>query len=173
MYMMLKSHLSFGLLAYVLLFMNSIAIPFLGTLNRPSMAATVLFLIGLIIPDIDSQNSHVSRKVPIVHSITNMFTRHRGFVHSIFTGILIAIGIGFLLNINNYDLAIAGWFFIGYLIHLSTDALTPHGVKPFAPFSPYTIRGPIRSGSNHEKIISLVVYSAALLLIARNFTTLL
>ncbi len=171
--MMLKSHLSFGLLAYVLLFMNSIAIPFLGTLNRPSMAATVLFLIGLIIPDIDSQNSHVSRKVPIVHSITNMFTRHRGFVHSIFTGILIAIGIGFLLNINNYDLAIAGWFFIGYLIHLSTDALTPHGVKPFAPFSPYTIRGPIRSGSNHEKIISLVVYSAALLLIARNFTTLL
>jgi|TARA_Y100000310_G_scaffold315522_1_gene366168 membrane-bound metal-dependent hydrolase YbcI (DUF457 family) len=153
--------------------MNSIAIPFLGTLNRPSMAATVLFLIGLIIPDIDSQNSHVSRKVPIVHSITNMFTRHRGFVHSIFTGILIAIGIGFLLNINNYDLAIAGWFFIGYLIHLSTDALTPHGVKPFAPFSPYTIRGPIRSGSNHEKIISLVVYSAALLLIARNFTTLL
>ncbi len=170
---MLKSHLSFGLLAYVLLFMNSIAIPFLGTLNRPSMAATVLFLIGLIIPDIDSQNSHVSRKVPIVHSITNMFTRHRGFVHSIFTGILIAIGIGFLLNINNYDLAIAGWFFIGYLIHLSTDALTPHGVKPFAPFSPYTIRGPIRSGSNHEKIISLVVYSAALLLIARNFTTLL
>ena len=171
--MMLKSHLSFGLLAYVLLFMNSIAIPFLGTLNRPSMAATVLFLIGLIIPDIDSQNSHVSRKVPIVHSITNMFTRHRGFVHSIFTGILIAIGIGFLLNINNYDLAIAGWFFIGYLIHLSTDALTPHGVKPFAPFSPYTIRGPIRSGSNHEQIISLVVYSAALLLIARNFTTLL
>ena len=170
---MFKSHLSFGLLAYVLLFMNSITLPFLGTLNPPSIAATILFLIGLILPDIDSPNSHVSRKVPIVHSITNMFTRHRGFVHSIFTGILISVGIGFLLNLNNYDLAIAGWFFIGYLIHLSTDALTPHGVKLFAPFSPYTLRGPIRSGSNHEKIISLVVYSAAILLIARNFTTLL
>ena len=171
--MMFKSHLSFGLLAYVLLFMNSIAIPFLGTLNRPGMAATVFFLFGLILPDVDSPHSHVSRKVPAIHSIANMFTKHRGLVHSIFTGILITIGIGFLLNLGSYDLAIAGWFLIGYLIHLSTDALTPHGVKPFAPFSPYTIRGPIRSGSNHEKIISLVVYSAALLLIAKNFTTLL
>lgn len=171
--MMFKSHLSFGLLAYVLLFMNSVAIPFLGTLNKPGMAATLFFLIGLIVPDIDSPNSHVSRKAPVLHSITKLFARHRGFVHSIFTGLLLTIGIGFLLNLNNYNLAIAGWFFIGYLIHLGTDALTPHGVKPFAPFSPYTIRGPIRSGSNHEKIISLAVYSAALLLIARNFTTLL
>jgi inner membrane protein len=151
--------------------MNSIAIPFLGTLNHPGMAATVFFLFGLILPDVDSPHSHVSRRVPAIHSIANMFTKHRGLVHSIFTGILITIGIGFFLNLGSYDLAIAGWFLIGYLIHLSTDALTPHGVKPFAPFSPYTIRGPIRSGSNHEKIISLVVYSAALLLIAKNFTT--
>lgn len=171
--MMLKSHLSFGLLAYILLAINNIALPILGTMKTPGIFATIFYLIGLITPDIDSPNSFISRRVRAAHTVTNMFARHRGFVHSIFTGGFLALGIGFLLRIGNYDLAIAGWFFIGYFVHLITDAMTPHGVKLFAPFSAYILRGPIRSGSMQEKIISLVAYSAALLIIARNFTNLL
>ena len=171
--MMLRSHLSFGLLAYMILFVNAVTLPFLGTLNQPGLLATVFYLVGLITPDIDSPNSFISRKVRAAHTVTNIFSKHRGFVHSIFTGALLTLGIGFLLSLKEYDLAIAGWFFIGYLIHLLTDAMTPHGVKLFAPLSPYTLRGPIRTGSTHEKVISLLVYSAALLIIAKNFTNLL
>tara|TARA_Y100000310_G_scaffold302005_1_gene338943 strand:- start:4758 stop:5273 length:516 start_codon:yes stop_codon:yes gene_type:complete len=171
--MMLRSHLSFGLLAYILLATTNIALPVLGTLKNPGMFATIFYLLGLITPDIDSPNSFISRRAHVPHVVTNMFTRHRGFVHSIFSGALITLIMGFLLSTGNYDLAIAGWFFIGYCVHLLTDAMTPHGVRLFAPLSGYTLRGPIRSGSTHEKIISLIVYSAALLIIARNFTNLL
>jgi|TARA_Y100000034_G_C6903423_1_gene418543 inner membrane protein len=171
--MLLKTHLSFGLLVFALLITKTVSVPFLGTLNAPTTAATLFFLIGLMLPDIDSTHSKISRKFRTAHAIAKVFTKHRGIIHSLFSGAVLTILLGFWFQSISVDLALAGWFFIGYSTHLLTDALTPHGVKPFAPFSKLKIRGPVVSGSTTEKILAIIIYSAALLLLTKNFSSIL
>ena len=46
---------------------------------------------------------------------------------------------------------------IGYSAHLIADAMTVEGIKPFAPFSKETIKGPLRTGSIFETAIAAAV----------------
>jgi len=171
--MLLKTHFSIGLLVFSVLITKGLNLPIIGTLAVPTVAGTIAFLIGLMVPDIDSPTSKISRKYPFAHHITNVFSKHRGFVHSITTGVILMIALGFWMSAIGANLAIAGWFFIGYVVHLLTDGLTPHGVRPFAPFSHHTIRGPITTGSFSEKMIAVAAYSVGLILIVQTYTNLL
>jgi len=166
--MLFRSHLSIGLFVFAALITRTISFWPLGTLNSPTVIATVFYLFGLILPGIDSPHSKISRHSPFFHYFASLFTKHRGFVHSIFSGFILMVGIGFILSFLNLNLANAGWFFVGYLVHLLTDGLTPHGVKLFFPISNATIRGPISSGSFSEKVVSVLSYSAALILIVQS-----
>ena len=170
--MLLKTHFSIGLLAFAILITKSITIPFLGTLAVPTVAATIFYLFGLMVPDIDSPHSKISRHSPFAHHITSVFTKHRGLVHSFTTGLLAMFIMAAFLTKLDLNLMLAGWFFIGYAVHLLTDALTPHGVRPFWPFSNHTFRGPITTGSFSEKVISVISYSAGMILIVQSYTNL-
>ena len=170
--MLLKTHFSIGLLAFAILITREITIPLLGTLAAPTVAATIFYLFGLMVPDIDSPNSKISRYSPFVHHVTSIFSKHRGLVHSFTTGILVMFAMAVLLSSLEWNLMLAGWFFIGYSVHLLTDGLTPHGVRPFWPFSHHTFRGPITTGSFSEKVISVIAYSFGLILIVQSYTNL-
>ena len=58
--MLLKTHFSIGLLAFAILISRDISIPLLGTLTTPTVAATIFYLFGLMVPDIDSPHSKIS-----------------------------------------------------------------------------------------------------------------
>ena len=168
--MLLKTHFSIGLLGFAILITREISIPLFGTLAHPTVAATIFYLVGQMVPDIDSPHSKISRHSPFVHHITSIFTKHRGLVHSFTTGLIAMFIIALILSKLEFSLMLAGWFFIGYVVHLLTDALTPHGVRPFWPFSHHTFRGPITTGSFSEKVISVIAYSAGLILIVQSYT---
>jgi inner membrane protein len=58
-------------------------------------------------------------------------------------------------------------FFLGYLLHLLIDSLTPQGVKLFWPLTNFKIRFIIKSGSIIEEIIFVICLLINLILIIR------
>ncbi len=108
----------------------------------------LLVLLGSIFPDIDDGKSRMKRASGIIGSIISFFFKHRGIFHSL-TFALLSLGL-----ISFFWKSYYAWaFFIGYLVHLLGDSLTPHGITFFYPFSNFKLKGPIRVGSIGETII--------------------
>lgn len=121
----------------------------------------LLVLLGSILPDIDERKSKMNRWSGIIGEIVSFFAKHRGIFHS-----LLFVGVLFLLIWNIWGLHYGIALFIGYIAHLFGDALTPMGIKPFYPFSKYSIRGPIRTGGMWETVILvlLIIFAVGRLL---------
>lgn len=108
----------------------------------------LLLLLGSVFPDIDDGKSKMKKASGIIGSVISFFFKHRGIFHSLLFA-LVSLGL-----ISFFWKSYYGWaFFMGYLIHLLSDALTPHGITFFYPFSNFKLRGPIRVGSIGETII--------------------
>ena len=108
------------------------------------------FLIGAsLLPDIDTPSSTLGKK----HHIVSYFATHRGLFHSVWIPLIsLVMALGYPV-IRAPLLAI----FIGYGAHLVADTITIMGIKPFAPFSKFTIKGPLRVGSIVETFIAAAV----------------
>jgi len=145
--MMYFSHIALTVLIVVIL------IPFLDV--NPILFLLVAAFAGLL-PDIDHSGSKLGRYVPFV----GMIFKHRGFLHSIFPPIILYV----LLAGVHETVALA--VFVGYISHLIGDAITKHGIYPFAPFSKFRIRGIIETNSIGEKFafISIIFLTGFLLL---------
>lgn len=99
----------------------------------------VILVIGSIFPDIDSSTSIMGRKFKLI----SFLTKHRGFLHSIWSLILFSILVYLLLS------PLLGIVFAtGFILHLMLDAITKEGVKIFGK----RIRGPFKVGSIGEKV---------------------
>ncbi len=138
--MLFYTHLVLGLVAFLL------------TRTYFSGGNEIIFffilLLGSIFPDIDDGKSKMKKASGIIGSIISFFFKHRGIFHSFLFALL---GLGL---ISFFWKSYYAWaFFIGYLVHLLGDALTPHGITFFYPFSKFKIRGPIRVGGIGETII--------------------
>ena len=97
-----------------------------------------VLLLSALLPDIDMQQPFRS------------LLSHRGFLHSF---IFLVIASAFL---SLFSFQFAAAFFLGYVSHLASDALTPHGIYPFWPSSK-RISGPIKVGSILEKILFFLI----------------
>lgn len=137
--MMFKTHLIAGLLFGLLL--NS----WLGL----GWLFVVLFILGSVLPDIDSSGSKVGRKFGLVSEVIEFFFGHRGFFHSIFVG----LGLGLILYGYGYKSLGIG-LFLGYMLHLVLDAFTIHGIRFFWPFS-WKIKGLVKTGGMVEWLLFL------------------
>lgn len=141
--MMFKTHLAVGALAGISLFHYYMP-------EQPFLFALV-FLFASILPDIDSTKSVIGNRLwPISHVLT-IFTRHRGFFHTIWIP-LAALGAGFYLQ-N----ALFSAFTAGYLVHLFSDAMTSEGVSLFSPLLNRRTRGFFKTGSMAEYVILAIV----------------
>ena len=156
--MLFKTHLTFGVFIITLLY-----IFFPSILSTHNLFSQIIFCIILLastsLPDIDTKDSKISRKIPILPSILSIFTTHRGIIHSIYPVIILS---AILYPYNSfYTLA----FIIGYLSHLILDALTLQGINFLHPFTQFHIKGFIKTGSILELIlfISLIAISAFLI----------
>ena len=115
--MMFKTHLAIGIFA-VILFWPLVSNPF---------SFALVAIIASVIPDIDTAVSKVGRNIPA--KIIQVFTTHRGMVHSLTFCAIVSL----ILSIFLPKLAFG--FFLGFGIHLLIDSFTKMGITPFWPYS--------------------------------------
>ena len=142
--MMFKTHLSLGVLAG-LFFMRQFS------LEDPWI---FLAIVGFssILPDIDTKNSWIGRKVKPLSWILGLIFGHRKIFHSILFALLIFVILYFLTV--SY---VAAAFLIGYVVHILVDGLTLKGVKPFFPLSRFKIKGFLRSGDLTDNLLFFLI----------------
>ncbi|HFD2034878.1 TPA: metal-dependent hydrolase [Clostridium perfringens] len=105
-----------------------------------------------MLPDLDTPNSFIGRKLKIISYPLSTIFKHRGFLHSIAPVILIfTLGI-FLRSLFIKSIA------LGYLLHLVGDTFSESGIKWFLPFYNKDIKMPLgilryRTGGLKEYVI--------------------
>ena len=143
------THLAFGF------FSGLILMDFVPLGNKYLFFVFVLF--GALLPDIDTPNSKISHKIPVLPKILNLFAKHRGIFHSLFIAVLLGLFVSYFSKA--YGIAL----FLGYSSHLLVDGLTKKGVNLLHPISKLRISGPIETGKLWE-IVFLVVIVAGIFL---------
>jgi len=120
---------------------------FVGSVSDKFIFIIMVF-VATIIPDLDTKHSSYGR-----HSIfrpLQVFVKHRGFIHSFTTAVVLSLIIAVFWPVASFG------FFIGYSIHLIIDSFTKEGIQPFWPFR-WRSEGPIRSGGRFEEIFFFIL----------------
>jgi len=144
--MLLRTHLAVSLFFILLLFQQ---------VQNPVLFAIVC-LIATAIPDIDTKHSKIGHHN--LFRIFNLFSRHRGMIHSF--SILAVISIALFLFYKE----ILFPFALGYSLHLIADAVTLNGIIPFYPLK-FKIRGKIRTGGIIENFLFIIFFVSDLILL--------
>lgn len=117
----------------------------------------LLILFGSLLPDLDTPNSKLGRKLWPISFVLSLFVKHRTATHSfLFIGIVATIGLVALYPLTE-SLYIALAVAIGTSSHIAGDWLTNSGVPLLHPFIKKRFRAPVTfyTGSFKEKIVSL------------------
>jgi inner membrane protein len=148
-----KTHLAFG-------FFSGIAL-----MNFVNIGNKYVFfgflLLGSLLPDIDTPNSKISRKIPVIPRILSIFAKHRGIFHSVFLAAAFA-AIVWMFS-KTYGLAL----FAGYFSHLLIDGFTKSGVNLLHPISQLRIAGPIETGKIWEWVLFAVIVAGIVFSLVR------
>lgn len=109
-----------------------------STMNRMVwiVVSTILFLIGSLLPDIDSPKSIISR---LLHF--HIPVEHRTWTHTIY----IVIGLG-ITSLFFYPLM---FMTLGFFLHLFWDSLSAEGCCFFYPFEKYRYYGKAKIKEKH------------------------
>lgn len=109
-------------------------------------------VLGELAPDIDTVNSTISLKIPIISRLINRKFGHRGLLHSPFFLIVLWMWIGGRENLGG------NVFCIGYLGHLIQDLFTCAGLPLLFPFDKKKISiFPYYSGGIMDYVITSVL----------------
>ena len=125
--MLLRTHIAITILA-VLLFLSSF---------EHKIFLVFFALLGTALPDVDSKFSFLGRKLP--SRIIQIFTKHRGILHSFTFLMIITLVLIFIFPIAAFPL------FLGYSLHLFLDSFTIEGIFPFYPWKK-NVCGSIKTG---------------------------
>lgn len=137
--MLSRTHFTAALFIYLILFL----------LLPEKFIFGVFLLLATFLVDIDSKTSKLG-KFWIFRPL-QIFFKHRGIFHSLFTGLILSLLLYFL-SIN----AALG-FLLGFYLHLFLDCLTKGGVRLFWPLSNFKVKGLMKSGSLFEEIIFVLL----------------
>ena len=116
---------------------------FIPNIDYPIYFAAVALLACMLV-DIDSYYSYVGN-VAIFRPL-QIFTKHRGMIHSITLAVILSILLLFLSP------KIALPFFVGYGLHVFVDSFTLEGVMPFWPYKGES-KGIMHTGKHSESVI--------------------
>jgi len=108
----------------------------------------LLVMLGSLLPDIDEENSKISKWFGIIGKIVSKIFSHRGFLHSIFFFLILG-----MLMTHFFGKYYAYGLMLGYLAHLLGDAISLQGVKVFHPLQ-FKVRGPMKVGGVMEVFLT-------------------
>ena len=140
--MLAKTHFAFGFLAALLL------VPIFNPVDKILFFAIVL--IGALLPDIDTPNSTISHKVPVLPWLIKMISRHRGIFHSVWMCLAISVPLAYFVA-PVYGVAMA----VGYVSHLLSDGFTKEGINFIHPLGQLRLAGFIETGKTGELVLFL------------------
>ena len=132
--MLFRTHIVFSVFVYLVL----------GYFVEMPLFVLVFVLLATVFVDVDAWNSKAGNHWYL--RVFQVFTRHRGVLHSLVAGVLLSLILG------SVSLWAGFGFFVGYLSHLFLDCFTLSGVKLFWPFG-FRVRGLVRSGSWVEDVV--------------------
>ncbi len=148
------THIVIGMSAGIVLAAN------LDADTAATLAVVAAAGLGALVPDIDTPNSLISRKLWPLSLLARPFLKHRGFTHGLLAyflvnfAILLAVGLGVPNVLWGFP---AGW-----ATHLIADLCTKDGLRLLWPrkrdFRVLPRRFAIRTGSLGEAIIALVFF---------------
>ena len=125
-----------------------------GLFLMPDIRSKMIFMagsiMGVLMPDIDTPTSTISKTAPLLPKVIHSCFGHRGFTHSPFCVFLL-----FLLfrtvDFGNWIYSFFMGFLIGYGMHLIQDFFTKGGIPLLFPFikKKYSI-GFLKSGSKFD-----------------------
>ncbi|MBW2981379.1 metal-dependent hydrolase [Candidatus Woesearchaeota archaeon] len=144
-----RTHLAFSF------FSGLILMDFINIGNKYIFFA--FLLLGALLPDIDTPNSKISRKIPVIPKILSIFAKHRGIFHSIFLALAFTAIFWMLKPV--YGIAL----FAGYFSHLLIDGFTKAGVNFLHPVSQLRLAGPIETGKIWEWVFFAVIAAGIVL----------
>ena len=99
-------------------------------------------------PDVDTPESKIGNKVPLLSSFFRFLAGHRGWFHSVFAAAVFSALLWYFAGLT-YGTA----FFIGYAAHLAIDAFTKSGINFLHPISNFRISGFITTGGFSENLL--------------------
>lgn len=142
--MLARTHLAFSFLIAILLK------PMINVGNEYIFFA--VFLIGSVLPDVDSEHSLINSQIPILPKIWTLFIKHRGIFHSLFMAVFLGGAVWYFIN-KTYGFAL----FAGYLSHILIDGFTRSGVNLLHPISQFKLEGPVETGKIAEHVILVIL----------------
>ena len=143
--MLLRTHLAIGAFAIILF------LPIVN--NAPFFILMALF--ATVLPDMDSPFTKMGHSK--LAKAAQVFTTHRGFIHSLTFCLLISLILALFLPVLVFG------FFLGFSIHLLSDSFTKMGITPFWPYSK-KVQGLIRTAGVVERGVFCVFVFMDLLL---------
>jgi len=154
--MLFRTHVLFAIAIFL------IAVPFIEPIW--GIPFLILISIGSKIPDIDTPNSNIGKKIRPISNLINVIFKHRGFFHSLI--FIIIVGIILFLTKIPQPLTIA--LLLGYLSHLLLDLFSDkkHGI--FWPFQ-IKFKGPIKTASISESVLFVALIIVSLILFIVRF----
>lgn len=118
----------------------------------------IVYVISTLMPDIDHEESKISKHMPYFISIYFINKGHRGATHrlnAVFVyGLILCIIPILLQNIQLIIIPMAGM--LGYILHLLMDGMTVSGIKNFVGnYNLYVLKPKYRfkTGSEEESIL--------------------
>ncbi len=125
--MLYPTHIAGGMAAGLLISGNAVV--------SETMLAMLIAGTAALLPDLDSPDSYIGSRVPIVPTALSVTFGHRGALHSLLAGaawmFLLTMGVK-ALGVNYNDL-ILKTFLAGYCSHLILDMANPKGVPLLWP----------------------------------------
>lgn len=163
--MLYKTHVVGGLALGYVVFSNVSMLNVNLTESKSLLIAASGLAIGSLFPDIDHQNSFLSRKVKPLSWLTSKVLKHREFTHSIVGTISIYYLLKLILDKIAIDILLSDIFLkafiIGMISHILLDMLTVAGVVLFYPLS----KKRIGVGIFHKKLYIKVGFKELITLI--------
>ena len=155
-----KAHVTLGMVTAI-----SMCLIMDNTTSMEDIGFIASTAIGAIFPDIDTRQSKISYKMPIVSFFTRLIVGHRGIIHTpIFLITTIAIGVisGIIVPVPHY--VILG-FSLGFILHLLQDSFTIRGIKWLYPIvDRYYSIIPLKNNFLGEIIFTVGIYICVIFL---------
>ena len=124
--MQYKTHLAASL---------AISLPVMAATETLGAGAIAAVSLGALLPDIDEPHSWIGRRTRGISDIINKAFGHRGITHSLVAVGTITLIMTVLAVTLSFPPVIAGYFILGYLLHLIEDSFSKSGVAWLQPFS--------------------------------------
>jgi inner membrane protein len=144
-----------------------------GYLLTGNLAFGAVAAVAALLPDIDSPQSFLGRKVVPVSYVANKAFGHRQAVHSLIAAIVFSAAGLLLQRWAHWPPWFAVAVLAGYVSHLALDTLNPQGIAWLWPWK-FRFRVPlVQTGSALERWVVLpVVFVVAVCLVGVNHPTL-